>query len=131
MINNWTGIGRITDTPKVEKTQSGHSVVKFTLAVNRLYKKDETDFIRIVAWRQTADFIGKYVEKGDLLGVVGRIETGSYEDKSGKRVYTTEVIADNVQALESKKEKEQRQGGQQYEPQPEQTIDITNEDLPF
>ena len=137
MINTTTLVGRITDTPKVEKTQSGHSVVKFTLAVNRLYKRDETDFIRIVAWRQTADFIGQYVDKGDLLGVVGRIETGSYEDKDGKRVYTTEVVADNVQALESKKEKAKRQGGQQqYEPELQEefggpTLDITSENLPF
>ena len=144
MINNWTGIGRITGDAELRKTQTGKSVVSFTLAVNRTFNKDETDFILVQAWNNTADFMANYVNKGDLLGVVGRIQTRNYDDKQGNRVYITEVVADSVQALESRKEKEARQQSQGYiqpQNQPSQqidksfndspTLDIDSDDLPF
>lgn len=148
MINNVVLVGRITRDPEPKKTQTGKSVLSFTLAVNRKFKGQDgqdADFINIVAWNQSADFIARYVTKGDLLGVEGRIETRNYEDKTGTRIYITEVIANSVQPLESKKEKESRQSGRSeaynqaaaYE-DPEQedqfggpTLDITSDDLPF
>lgn len=133
-MNNWSGIGRITDSPELRKTQSGKSVISFVLAVTRPYKKNGTDFILITAWNQTADFMSKYVDKGDLLGVVGRIQTSNYDDKSGNRVYKTEVVADSVQPLESRKDKEKRsQNNNNNVEEFNQSIkyDITEEDLPF
>lgn len=104
-INQWVGVGRITKDPVMRKTQSGMSVVSFTLACNRRVKKGEhpeADYIPCVAWNATADFMDKYVKKGALLGVLGRVQTRNYDDASGKKVYVTEVIAENVQFLESK-----------------------------
>ena len=129
-LNRTILVGRITRDPEVKKTQSGVSVVKFTLAVNRQFNKEETDFIQCVAWRNQADFLGNYIRKGALLGIEGRIETGSYQDKNNQTVYTTTVVADSVQALESKA---QRQGAQEhtYEEPAQQEPQIHAEDLPF
>ncbi len=80
------------------------AIARFTLAVDRLGKSDEADFIQVVAFAGTAEFIDKYFVKGLRVGVAGRIQTGSYEDKDGKTVYTTEVIAEQVEFCDSKKE---------------------------
>ena len=152
MINRTILVGRITRDPEVKKTQTGRSVVNFTLAVNRQYNREQADFINCVAWGNQADFIGNYINKGALLGVEGRIETRNYEDQTGKRVYITEVICDNVQALESRGQRQTQDYAPAYEQQaptfsqPAQapafeqreeredeapTLDITNDDLPF
>ena len=98
-------IGRITRDPELRYTSSNIPSVRFTLAVNRPFENQngerETDFINIVVWRKQAENVKKYVSKGSLVAVEGRIQTGSYE-KDGQRVYTTDVVADNVQFLESK-----------------------------
>lgn len=90
----------------LRKTQTGKTVARFTLAVNRRFKgsnqEQSADFISCVAWNQPADFLVQYVTKGALVGVEGRIQTGSYDDSNGKRVYTTDVLCDNVNILESK-----------------------------
>ena len=123
MINTTTLVGRITRDPELRKTGSGKSVLNFTLAVNRPFAKDETDFINCVTWERSADFVAQYITKGALLGVVGRIQTGSYEDKeTGKTIYTTDVVCDSVQALESKGERESRESGQS---RPERNGDTT------
>ncbi len=119
MINNVVLVGRLTRDPELRKTQSGTSVLSFTTAVNRKFQsQDQTaDFVNCVAWNQTADFLARYATKGALVGVEGRIQTRNYEDKTGNRVYVTEVVADSVQLLESKAEAERRQqmgGGQGY-----------------
>lgn len=103
MINRVVLVGRITKDPELRKTQSGLSTVSFTVACNRRFsgqgQEQQADFINCVAWRQTADYMANYVKKGALLGVEGRIQTRNYEDQSGKRVYVTEVVCDNVQTL--------------------------------
>lgn len=103
MINRVVLVGRITKDPELRKTQSGLSTVSFTVACNRRFtsqgQEPQADFINCVAWRQTADYMANYVKKGALLGVEGRIQTRNYEDQSGKRVYVTEVVCDNVQTL--------------------------------
>lgn len=107
MINRVVLVGRITKDPVLKKTPTGISVVSFVLACNRRVKQDgqpDADFISCVAWNKTADFMSKYVKKGTLLGVEGRIQTRNYNDKNGKRVYITEVVAESVQFLESKKD---------------------------
>ena len=102
-------IGRITRDPELRYTGSNVATVRFTLAVNRNFSNQngerEADFINIVAWRNQAENIKKYVSKGSLIAVEGRIQTGSYE-KDGQRIYTTDVIADNVQFLETKAQSE-------------------------
>ena len=138
MLNNVTIAGRITRDPELRKTGSDKSVVSFTVAVNRRFNRDESDFINVVAWNQTADFLAKYGDKGSLVGVEGRLQTRNYEDKDGKMIYVTEVVADNVQLLESKAKAEERrsQGGNTYQDEVKQefgglTIDISSDDLPF
>lgn len=107
MINSTILIGRLTRDPELRKSQSGTSVLSFNLAVNRKFNKEETDFINCVCFNHTADFISKYLGKGSLISVEGRIQTRNYEDKkTGNRVYVTEVVADSVQSLESRRERE-------------------------
>ena len=104
-------IGRITKDPELRYTSSNIPSVRFTLAVNRTFQNQngerEADFINIVAWRNQAENVKKYVSKGSLVAVEGRIQTGSYE-KDGQRIYTTDVVADNVQFLESKAQSQNR-----------------------
>lgn len=103
-INNVSLVGRLTKEPELRKTQSGTSYLKFTIAVDRTKKEDGTDFILCSAWRQQAEFVEQYADKGTLIGVTGHITTGSYDDRAtGKKVFTTEVTADRVCILESKK----------------------------
>lgn len=153
MINRVVLVGRITRDPMLRKTQSGTSVVSFSIACNRRTKQEgqpDADFINCVAWNKTADFMAQYVKKGALLGVEGRIQTRNYDDATGKKVYVTEVVAENVQFLESKKDAANNAG---YVPQPSSepsgyqpdnnassfesdfssadTLDIASDDLPF
>ena len=98
-MNKVVLIGRITRDPELRYTSSNIPSVRFTLAVNRPFQNQngerEADFINIVAWRNQAENIKKYVSKGSLVAVEGRIQTGSYE-KDGQKVYTVDVVADNV-----------------------------------
>ena len=107
-MNRVNLIGRPTKDPELKYTQSGTAVCSFTLAVDRQFKNKETgkkeaDFIPIKVWNKAAENVVNYVVKGSLVAVCGRIQTGSYENNEGNRVYTTEVMADEVQFLESKK----------------------------
>ena len=110
MINRVVLVGRLTKEPVLRKTQSNASVASFTCAVNRRFQSQEqtTDFINCVAWNKTADFLGQYAKKGALVGIEGRIQSRSYDDATGKRVYVTEVVCDTVQLLESKAVSESR-----------------------
>ena len=104
-------IGRITRDPELRYTSSNIATARFTLAVNRPFQSQNgeqgTDFINIVVWRKQAENVKKYVSKGSLVAVEGRIQTGSYE-KDGQRVYTTDVVADSVQFLETKAQSQNR-----------------------
>ena len=97
-MNNVTLLGRLTKDPDMRYTTGGTSVCTFTLAVDR-FKKDEADFINIVTWSKTADLCEKYLAKGRLVALVGRIQTRNYEGTDGKKVYVTEVVADQVKFL--------------------------------
>lgn len=104
-MNNISLIGRLTKDVELAYTPAGVAVGKFTLAVNRTFKKEgeqEADFIRIVTFRKTAENTANFCKKGSQVAVTGRIQTGSYEGQDGKRIYTTDVIAENVQFLEPK-----------------------------
>lgn len=99
--------GRLTADPELKKTQSGTSVTSFSIAVQRSLKKDDgsydTDFITVVAWQKTAELIVKHFRKGNLIGIEGSIQTRKYTDKNGNNRTAFEVVARNIQFLESKK----------------------------
>lgn len=96
-------LGRLTRDPELRTTPSGVSVTSFSIAVNRRFAKDQTDFINCVAWRQTAEFVTKYFAKGNMIAVVGSLQTGRFE-KEGQTHYTTDVVVDEVYFTGSKAE---------------------------
>lgn len=125
MLNNVILIGRLTKDPELRYTSAGVAVATFTLAVDRPKSKDkeqETDFIPIVVWRQLAETCANYLKKGRLAAIQGRMQVRNYENNEGRRVYVTEVVAENVRFLEAPK---------QGESQPSQPVDISDADLPF
>ena len=144
-MNNVSLIGRLTADPELKTTQSGISTVRFSIAVDRTYTKQgeekQADFINIVAWRQTAEFICKYFSKGRRIAITGRIQTGSYTDRDGNKRYTFDVIAENVEFCDKKQESSG--GGAETTPStqakraaiPDNIDDIVDmpgdEDLPF
>lgn len=106
MINSTTLVGRLTKDPELRTTPSGVEVGNFTLAVNRTFTNQngerEADFINCIVFRKQAVNVNQYLSKGKLAGIVGRLQTRSYENKQGQIVYVTEVVCDNVQFLEPK-----------------------------
>ena len=119
MINRAILTGRLTKDPELRQSQSGVSVATFNLAVNRAFadKNGErgADFINCVAFKKQAENVSQYLNKGSLVGVDGRIQTRSYENKEGRTVYVTEIVCDSVQFLEPKNQQEQAQ--QNYQQQ--------------
>ena len=144
-------MGRTTTQPELNQTPSGASVTSFTLAVDRRFNKEgqekQTDFINVVAWRSTAEFICKYFGKGQAMLACGELQTRSWTDGNGQKRYTTEVVASEVSFCESKKDSEgnyssDNQNGTQgnFEPptyipeaysQPNFEQVSSDEDLPF
>ena len=114
MFNLVVLTGRLTADPELKTTNTGISVTSFSIAVNRRYRAGEetqTDFINIVAWRQTAEFITKYFKKGNMIGIEGSIQTRKYTDKNGNNRVVFEVVASNAQFVESKKDSASPAGG--------------------
>ena len=111
-LNKVVLCGRLTADPELKQTGSGIAVVTFTLAVNRRFQSRSTDaaaaqqadFITVVAWRQTAEFISKYFKKGSALCVTGSLQTRSWQDQQGNRRYATEVVVDEAMFVDSKGE---------------------------
>ncbi len=107
MFNLVVLTGRLTADPELKTTPNGISVTTFSIAVSRRYRAGEetqADFINIVAWRQTAEFITKYFKKGNMIGIEGSIQTRRYTDKNGNNRTAFEVVANNAQFVESKKD---------------------------
>lgn len=116
MLNHITIMGRLTKDPELRRTGSGIPVASFTLAVDRDFSdkqsgEKETDFIEVVAWRNTAEFVSKYFTKGRMAVVSGRLQVRKWKNKEGENRYTTEVVAENVYFGDSKKE---TSGGESY-----------------
>ena len=136
MINNVVLVGRIANDLELRQTQSGDSVLNFTIAVGRGYD-DNTDFIDCVAWKQTAEFMDTYLSKGALIAVEGNLRTKTYENQDGRKVKKTEINTYRVQALESRSQREGVDAGYKQDVEPtyyhkeEPVLSITNEDLPF
>lgn len=119
-MNRVNLIGRLTADPELRQTQSDVAVCRFTIAVDRKFKNKDTgekeaDFITCQAWRQTAEFVGRYFTKGSMIALEGSLRTGKYQDKNHSDVthYTTDVMVDNVEFCGGKKE---NSGGGNYEP---------------
>ena len=115
MINNVVLVGRMTRDAELRYTPSNQAVATFTLAVNRNFKNQngerEADFINVVIWRQQAENLANWAKKGALIDVTGRIQTRSYDNQQGQRVYVTEVVAESFQLLESRTAREGQGGG--------------------
>lgn len=122
MLNRVILIGRLTRDPELRYTPSGVAVAQFTLAVDRPFSNSrgerEADFIPIVVWRQLAETCANYLRKGRLTAVEGRIQVRHYENNEGRRIYVTEVIADNVRFLESPNRDDAPAGRDDFEPDP-------------
>lgn len=104
-MNNVSLIGRLTADPELKNSQNGTAYVRFSIAVDRQYSKDkekQTDFINIVAWKGTAEFVCKYFTRGQRIGITGRIQTGSYTDQNGNKRSSFDVVANDVGFVERK-----------------------------
>lgn len=125
MINKCILMGRLTKDPELRTTNNGTNVSTFTIAVDTGYGEEKkTDFINCVAWKKTAEFISKYFSKGQMIIVLGRISTRTYEDKNGDKKYITEVIANEVQFGESKKTESAPADNDDFTP-------LDDDDIPF
>lgn len=117
-MNKVVLIGRLTRDPELRYTQSNIPAASFTLAVNRPFQNQngerDADFINIVMWRKQAETAKKYLAKGSLIAVEGRIQTRNYDGQDGKKVYVTEVVADNFEFLESKAQRSSMNSDIQY-----------------
>lgn len=154
MINRVVLTGRLTKDIELIYTQSNVTFGHFTLAVNRQFKnadgEREADFINCVIWRKVAENLAKFTHKGSLIGIEGRLQTRSYENQQGQRVYVTEVVVDGFSLLNTKQDNQdtqsqqlqhdsesaqsrQNQPVQQSDPfaDNQQKLDITDDDLPF
>ncbi len=141
MLNKSILIGRLTKEPELKYTNTGVAVCTFTLAIDRPFKDSqgnkEADFLNIVTWRQLAETCANYLKKGRLCAVEGRIQIRNYENNEGRRIYITEIVADNVRFLESGNRAEAEETGankiQQRDPfdDKSQPLDILDSKLPF
>ncbi|WP_411954346.1 single-stranded DNA-binding protein [Alkalibacillus sp. S2W] len=163
MLNRTVLVGRLTKDPELRYTANGVAVANFTIAVNRPFSNQqgerEADFINCVIWRKQAENLASYMGKGSMVGVDGRIQTRSFDNQEGKRIFMTEVVAESVQFLESRNSNQGKQGGQPgntsnqaqqsnqggYQPQQQQSqskeqnpfedsgepVDLSDDDLPF
>jgi len=148
MLNKVILIGRTTKEVELRRTSSGTAVATFTLALDNRYVlkdgKPSTDFISCVAWANTAETMEKYVRKGALIAIEGRIQTRNYDNKDGNRVYITEVVVENMRMLESRGDRSVMNNNlDNYAPStpvretynevesPEIEYNISDDDLPF
>lgn len=144
MLNRVVLVGRLTKDPALRYTPNGVAVANFTLAVNRPFSNQagerEADFINCVVWRRPAESLANFMKKGNLVGVDGRVQTRSFDNQEGNRVFVTEIVADGVQFLEKKS----NAGGQSSSANNDyqnnnddsfrdkgEPIDISDDDLPF
>lgn len=128
-------LGRLTKDPEIRYTQTNNiPVASFTLAVNRRFAKEtdevKADFINIVVWNKTAEFVQKYFKKGMQIAIQGRIQTRTWDDDQGQKHYATEVIAEQVFFADSKKEQSEPVSDMQFENQFQGTS-MSSDDLPF
>ena len=132
-MNKIVLVGRLTAKPELRYTNSNTAFLRFTIAVNRNFTgadgKREADFINVVAWRKQAETISKYFDKGNLIAVEGRLQTGSYDDRDGNKRYTMDVALDNFEFVEGRN-KAQTDVSESSEPSPydyQDTVSVEND----
>jgi len=122
MINRVVLVGRLTRDPELRYTPNGAAVANFTLAINRPFTNQQgdhdADFIQVVVWRRQAENTANFVGKGSLVGVEGRLQTRSYENNEGRKIFITEVVADSVQFLEPRNARSNASPNTNYSQQP-------------
>ena len=142
MLNTSVIMGRLVADPELRKTNSGKSVMSFTVAVDRGYSRQgeekQTDYIDCVAWEKTADFISRFFRKGSMIAVQGRIQTRNYEDKNGNKRKAVEIVADNVSFCGDKKQQDDSKIREAAQPAYTGNADVndfreitSDDDLPF
>jgi single-strand DNA-binding protein len=137
MINNCTFMGRLCVDPEPRQTRNGKSVTSFDIAVQRTYDKEHADFIPIVCWGGTADFVTSYFHKGDMIAVEGKMQQRIYEDSMNNKKKVLECIASNVSFCSSKGEMNAKDSGYGYKDRPGDGTDepqqtaISDDELPF
>ena len=146
MLNRAILIGRLTRDPELRYTGSGVALVRFNVAVDRKFTNQQgergADFIDITAWRALAENCAKYLQKGSLVGIEGRIQTGKYDNQEGRTVYTTDVVADDVRFLDSRNSKDYKDPNlvttgvtNNHSDDPfandSKPLELTDDDLPF
>ena len=129
-------LGRLTAKPELRYTSSNTAFLRFTVAVNRNFTsadgKREADFINVVAWRKQAETISKYFDKGNLIAIEGRLQTGSYDDRDGNKRYTMDVALDNFEFVEGKNSRSQADTDSYSDPSPYDYQDsVSVENDPF
>ena len=138
-------IGRLTANPELRYTTSNNAVTTFSIAIDRNFKNEdgnkEADFINIVAWNKKAEFINQYLKKGDKVGIIGRLQVRSYQNEKGQNRYVTEVVADEVEFLNSKKSEEKLVSAEvkvdsnkpyeEFAREHQEEFNYSDEDLPF
>ena len=133
MINRVVLVGRMTRDPELRRTPQGDAVTSFTLALNRNYTsrdgQQQADFINCVVWRKPAENVERYCSKGSLVGVEGRIQTRSYDNSQGQKVYVVEVICDSVQFLETRAARERAQSQPQMQQNNDNFYDMKTVEL--
>ena len=138
MINNVTLVGRLTRDPELKYTPSNIAITTFNLAVNRNFKGEngerEADFINCMIWRKQAELLAEWCKKGNLVGITGRIQTRSYDNQQGQRVYVTEVVAETFQLLEKRDNSANQANIEEQMPASfgaTNPLDISDDDMPF
>jgi single-strand DNA-binding protein len=129
-MNTVIMMGRLTKDPEIRFTATGMPVASFTLAVNRRFQKEDqkADFFNVTAWNKTAEFVGKYFTKGQQVLVSGRLENRSWEDNTGIKRYATDVIAEEVEFADSKKQEDKEETKGDWQTMHET---LTDAELPF
>jgi len=135
-MNKVVLVGRLTAKPELRYTSSNTAFLRFTIAVNRNFTsadgKREADFINVVAWRKQAETISKFFDKGNLIAIEGRLQTGSYDDKDGNKRYTMDVALDNFEFVEGKNKSQADMSDSSSEPSPYDYQDsVSVENDPF
>lgn len=133
-MNKTVLIGRLTKDPELKYSTSGQAITRFTLATDRSYKKEgqqEADFINCVAFAKRAEAIANFVKKGHLFGIIGHIQTGSYDAQDGTKRYTTDVIVDEMQFLQPKGTYAADSGEKASYDDPGWTEEYGDGDIPF
>lgn len=123
--------GRLTADPENSQTTSGISVTKFSVAVNRKGKEQQTDFFNVTAWRGTADFVSKYFKKGASIFVVGTLQNRSWTDQNGQKRYATDIVAEEVSFVDGKNDNAGAYVPEAYTDAPKLDVVPEGDDLPF